>query len=65
MSKNTGRKCPICQETDWIVNSTPSALIALEKTAFRNFKVRVNNFLPVRALVCNKCGYVALYREEG
>ena len=56
------KPCPICGKTNWIKNSTLSALLAIEQT-FKVTKVATNNFIPVRAYVCVECNYVRLFRE--
>ena len=60
---NMARKCPNCEKTNWIKNTSLSALITLEPKLIQKFKVNMNNFIPVRAYLCNECGYIELYRE--
>lgn len=53
--------CPRCGGK-WIRSNDLSGLVTIRKSD-QGINVEVTNFIPVRAYVCQNCGYVELYRE--
>jgi hypothetical protein len=58
-------RCPKCNGR-WIRNNQPSAIVQA-KIEGDSKGIIIGNFIPVRAFVCEDCGFVELYhiKTEG
>ena len=50
-------ECPLCKQTQWVINDVPVSVPVFEKTGEIKFP---GTAMPMAALICRNCGYTAM-----